>query len=60
MLLNIYKFDRSKIEKFSGFQKIWNIDYSESNVSTRRKNYKRVWVNKEYFPFEIQRKVLNS
>lgn len=57
---NFLKFDRSKIENSSGFQEIWNIDYPESNVSTRRKNQKRGWVNKEYFPFEIQRKVLNS
>ena len=35
---NFLKFDRSKIENFSGFQEIWNIDYSESNVSTQRKN----------------------
>ena len=54
------KFDRSKIENSSGFKEIWNIDYPETKVSTRRRNQKRGWVNKEYFSFEIQRKILNS
>ena len=49
------KFDRSKIENSSGFKEIWNIDYPETKVSTRRRNQKRGWINKEYFSFEIQR-----
>ena len=57
---NFMKFDRSKIENSSGFKEIWNIDYPEAKVSTRRRNQKRGWVNKEYFSFEIQRKILNS
>lgn len=51
--------NREKIEKSPSFQELWDINFPEEDLSTRRKNQKWGWINKEYFPKKFQKKYPN-
>ena len=57
---NYLKLNRSKIENSKNFKEVWDINYPEERLSTRRRNSKRGWINQQYFTQEFQRKVLKS
>ena len=57
---NYLKLKRSQIENSKIFKEVWDINYPEERLSTRRRNAKRGWINQQYFTPEFQRKVLKS
>ena len=54
--LNYLKLNRQKIENSSGFRELWEIDFQEENLSARRRNQRRGWINEKYFPPEFKNK----
>ena len=52
------KLNRQKIENSDAFKEIWQINYPEEELSTRRKNQKRGWLNQQYFSEEFQQQIL--
>ena len=58
--MNYLHLNRSKIENTKEFKEIWDINYPLEELSTRRKNQPRGWINKQYFSKKFQKKVLNQ
>ena len=54
------KLNRNRIENSNSFQEVWQIDYPEAKLSTRRRNQKRGWLNQKYFSKEFQHQVLGE
>lgn len=54
--LNYLKLNRQKIENSPSFQELWEINYPEEKLSTRRKNSKRGWLNEQFFSQEFKKK----
>lgn len=54
--LNYLKLNKQKIENSSGFRELWEIDFQEENLSARRRNQRRGWINEQYFPPEFKNK----
>lgn len=54
--LNYLKLNRQIIENSPSFQELWEINYPEEKLSTRRKNSKRGWLNEQFFSQEFKKK----
>lgn len=56
--LNYLQLNRTKIENSENFKEIWNFNYPEEKLTTRRRNQKWGWINKDYFPEGFKKNII--
>lgn len=57
--INYLRLNREKIENSPNFKEIWDFNFPEEELTTRRRNQKRGWINKKYFSADFQEKFSN-